>query len=247
MKLTPIAAATLLAVPFALHAQDAPVQLKDNKDKVSYSIGTDIASTLKKQEIEINPEAFFQGIRDGLSGNKPVLAPEEMQAVMQAFQQEMMAKMAKKRQDTANANKAASEKFLAENKTKEGVKTTASGLEYKVISEGKGEKPKATDTVSVHYRGTTIDGKEFDSSYKRNEPAEFPLNGVIPGWTEGVQLMTVGSKYQFFIPSTLAYGEQAPPEIGPNQALIFEVELLGIKKPEAAATPAPEATAAPKK
>lgn len=210
-----------------LQAQDAP---KETKDKVSYSIGLSIGSNLQRQGIEVNSEHFFNGIKDALAGAKPRLSEEEMNSTMQAFQQEMMTKAQAQRKAAGEKNKTAGEAYLAANKKKEGVKVTSSGLQYKVISEGKGDKPKATDTVVAHYRGTLIDGKEFDSSYKRNEPAEFPLNQVIPGWTEGLQLMSVGSKYQFTIPANLAYGESAPPEIGPDSTLIFDVELVAIKK-----------------
>lgn len=209
-----------------LQAQDAP---KETKDKVSYSIGLSIGTNLQRQGIDINSDHLFNGIKDALAGAKPRLSEKEMNSTMQAFQQEMMSKAQAQRKAAGEKNKSAGEAFLAENKKKEGVKVTASGLQYKVISEGKGEKPKATDTVVAHYRGTLIDGKEFDSSYKRNEPAEFPLNQVIPGWTEGLQLMSVGSKYQFVIPSSLAYGESAPAEIGPDSTLVFDVELVGIK------------------
>jgi FKBP-type peptidyl-prolyl cis-trans isomerase FkpA len=149
-----------------------------------------------------------------------------MAEVMANFKKEMEGKMA----EAGTKSKKVGEDFLAGNKSKEGVKTTPSGLQYKVLKEGKGAKPKATDVVKVHYRGTLVDGTEFDSSYKRGEPIEFPLNGVIKGWTEGVQLMTPGSKYQFFIPSELAYGEEGrPPTIPGNSALIFEVELIEVK------------------
>lgn len=210
-----------------LQGQEAP---KENKDKVSYSIGLSIGSNFQRQGIDISSEHLFNGIKDALSGSKPRLSEEDMSATMQAFQQEMMAKAQAQNKAAGEKNKVAGDEYRAANLKKEGVKVTASGLQYKVISEGKGEKPKATDTVVAHYRGTLVNGKEFDSSYKRNEPAEFPLNQVIPGWTEGLQLMSVGSKYQFVIPSNLAYGESAPAEIGPDSTLIFDVELVAIKK-----------------
>ena len=159
-----------------------------------------------------------------------MLSEEEMRTVMTAFQKEMAAKQAEMMKSQGEKNKKEGEAFLAENKKKEGVKTLASGLQYKVIKEGTGKTPKATDKVSTHYQGTLIDGTEFDSSYKRGEPATFPVNGVIPGWTEALQLMKVGSKWQLFVPSKLAYGEKgAGPIIGPNAVLIFTVELLAIK------------------
>jgi FKBP-type peptidyl-prolyl cis-trans isomerase FklB len=153
---------------------------------------------------------------------------------MTAFQKEMMAKREQAGKEAGAKNKVEGEAFLAENGKKEGVVTLPDGLQYKILKEGDGAKPKATDTVTVHYRGTLISGTEFDSSYKRKEPVSFPVNGVIAGWTEALQLMKVGSKWQLFIPSTLAYGERgAGPDLGPNATLIFEVELISIGKPEA--------------
>ena len=232
MKHTRIAALiALLAVP-VLNAQDAP---KDQKDKVSYGIGLSIGTKMKRDAVDLNPEMIAKGLNDGLSGAKPLMTEDEVQKTMQAFQTEMQTKMAQKQKVASEKNKADGEAFLAANKAKEGVKTLPSGLQYKIITEGKGDKPKSTDTVTVNYRGTLIDGTEFDSSYKRNEPVSFPLDKVIPGWTEGLQLLPVGTKAQLVIPSALAYGENAPPSIGPNATLIFDVELLEIKKPEAAA------------
>lgn len=229
-----LTAGLLLAFSGALFAQNVP---KEPKDKVSYSIGANIGSDLKRSELEINPTYLAQGIQDAFAG-KTVMTEEEMKATLQTFQEDLKTKMQAKLKAAAEKNKADADKFLEENKKKEGVKTTASGLQYKVITEGKGPKPKASDTVSVNYRGTLLNGKEFDKS---TSPVTFPLEGVIPGWTEALQLMPVGSKWQLFIPPSLAYGENAPPSIGPNQLLIFEVELLEIKAPEKAdATPAPE-------
>jgi FKBP-type peptidyl-prolyl cis-trans isomerase FklB len=238
MKL-PLSAAliALLAVP-SLRAQEAP---KDEKDKVSYIIGNSIGKSMKRDGVEINQQMLDKGLADGLSGAKPLIPEEEAQKTMQAFQQAMQEKMMKKRQELGEKNKAAGEAFLAENKKKEGVQTLPSGLQYKVITTGTGGKPKSTDTVEVNYRGTLIDGTEFDSSYKRNQPVSFPVGQVIPGWTEALQLMPVGSKWQLFIPSGLAYGENAPPSIGANSVLLFDVELLGIKKEEAA-KPVPSAS-----
>ena len=245
MKYTPLALAALFVSSTLAHSADAP-KLESQQDKVSYSIGVDIGGTLKRQGIEIDPAKLIIGLTDAYAGGKIALTDEEIKTTMESFQKELMTKAAVKRDEDGKKNKETGEKFLADNKKKEGVKTTASGLQYKVITEGKGAKPKESDTVVTHYRGTTIDGKEFDSSYKRNEPAEFPLAGVIPGWTEGLQLITVGSKAQFVIPADLAYGDQAPPEIGPGQTLLFEVELLEIKAPEAAIAPdAPQASEAP--
>lgn len=233
-------------------AADAP---KEQKDKISYSIGVDIGRNLKRSEIEINADQLKQGLNDAIGGGTLLLTDAEMQQTMQAFQTDMQAKMTKKRAEAGEKNKAEGEAFLATNKAKEGVKTLPSGLQYQVITEGKGEKPKSTDSVKTNYRGTLINGTEFDSSYKRNEPAVFPVTGVIPGWTEALQLMPVGSKWRLFVPANLAYGENGPREIGPNSTLLFEVELLGIEKPKAEtktesettieSAPSPSATASP--
>ncbi len=208
---------------------DAP---KDPKEKTSYAIGADIASNLKNSELDLNTDFLLKGLSDGFSG-KLAMTEEERHATLEAFQAEQQTKMMNKAKEAADANKAASEKFLEENKAKKDVQTTASGLQYKIEKAGDGPKPTAEDTVKVHYSGKLLNGTEFDSSIKRNEPAEFGVSEVIPGWTEALQLMPVGSKWQLFIPPALAYGEQAPPVIGPNQVLIFEVELLEIVKKEA--------------
>ena len=219
-------------------AQNKAPELKDLKDKASYSIGLNIGTNFKKQNVELNPDALLAGVKDALSGNKPALNETEAREVMNTWSKELQ----EKQKAMADKNAAEGEKFLAENKKKEGVKTTATGLQYKSLKEGTGPQPKASDTVTVDYRGTLINGTEFDSSYKRGQPATFPLNGVIKGWTEGLQLMKVGSKYQFFIPSDLAYGPRAMgPDIAANSTLIFEVELKGIQP---AATPAPSESAA---
>ena len=228
-----IVSAFLLALP--LFGQEKSTQLKDQKDKVSYSIGMNIGLNLSRQKVDINPDVLVAGIKDAITG-KPQLTQDQVKDVMQQFEKDME----QKQKQAGEKNKTEGEKFLAENKNKEGVKTTASGLEYKVLKDGTGAQPKATDMVTVNYRGTLIDGTEFDSSYKRGQPATFPLNGVIKGWTEGLQLMKAGSKYQFFVPSNLAYGERAVgPDIAPNATLIFEVELLDVKPPP---TPAPRAS-----
>jgi FKBP-type peptidyl-prolyl cis-trans isomerase FklB len=224
-------------------AQDKP-QLKDQKDKASYSIGYDIGETFKKQNVDLNADTLFGGLKDALAGKEAALSKEDREKTLQAFQKEMMEKQMTASKEAATKNAAEGEKFLAENKKKDGVKTTASGLQYKVLKEGSGPSPKETDTVVTNYKGTLIDGTEFDSSYKRNEPATFPVNRVIKGWTEALQLMKPGSKYQLFIPAALAYGERGAGQlIGPNATLIFEVELLSIKPPEPAATVAPGAAA----
>lgn len=224
-------------------AQDK-AQLKDQKDKASYSIGYDIGETFKKQNVELNPDTLFSGLKDALAGKEAALTKEDREKTLQAFQKEMMEKQITASKEAATKNAAEGEKFLTENKKKDGVKTTTSGLQYKVLKEGSGASPKETDTVVTNYKGTLIDGTEFDSSYKRNEPASFPVNRVIKGWTEALQLMKPGAKYQLFIPSSLAYGERGAGQlIGPNATLIFDVELLSIKPPEPAATVAPGAAA----
>ena len=194
--------------------------LKNQKEKVSYIIGIDIGGNLKKQSIDIDPNILAKGIQDALGGAKSLLTDQEMQETMVAFQKELMEKHKKQGED-----------FLAENKKKEGVKTLPSGLQYKVIKAGTGKKPKLDDTVTANYRGTLIDGMEFDSSYKRGQPATFRVSGVIPGWTEALQLMEEGAKWQLFVPSNLAYGQRgAGKVIGPDTALIFEIELVSIQE-----------------
>ncbi len=199
------------------------------KAKTSYAIGWQAGAAFKAQGVEIEEADFLDGLRAALSGGESKWTEAEMMAAMQELQREMMAKQQAAAEEQSKVNVTAGEEFLASNKEREGVTTTASGLQYEVITGGDGPSPAATDTVTVHYRGTLIDGTEFDSSYARNAPATFALNQVIPGWTEGVQLMSVGSKFKFYVPSELGYGMRgAGPKIGPGAALIFEVELLEI-------------------
>jgi len=213
--------------------------LKTDDDNISYTLGFSMGSRFVRDGLGIDLGIFQEGMEDGFTGGKQLLNEEEMQKTMMAFQQKMMTKRKteqmkemEERKKLGEANKEKGEKFLETNKAKEGVTTLESGLQYKILKEGTGLSPKATDTVKCHYKGTTIDGKEFDSSYKRDEPATFTLNQVIKGWTEGLQLMKEGGKWQFFIPSELAYGRRGSgPHIGPDEVLIFEVELLGIEKP----------------
>jgi FKBP-type peptidyl-prolyl cis-trans isomerase FkpA len=215
------------------------VKLETPQQKFSYAIGVDIGSQVKTIPTVLDIEALCQGIRDTLGGKGVKLTGKEIDSIRGAMFQQMQAEQMAKTQVAGGKNKTDGEKFLADNKAKPGIKTTPSGLQYEVLTEGKGAKPKATDIVSVNYRGTLIDGTEFDNSYSRGQPATFPLNQVIPGWTEGLQLMTVGSKYMLYIPSQLGYGERGGGEkIGPNSTLIFQVELLEIKKPDQPATPA---------
>jgi len=203
-------------------------------EKVSYAIGAQMAQSvlvLKSQGVEINADMFIAGIKDAMAGRELSLKPEEIQTTLMAFQQKMMAKQQKLQAEMAEKNIAMSNTFLEQNKTKPGVKVLDSGLQYQIIKEGKGKSPTANDRVKTHYRGTLITGEEFDSSYKRGKPAEFAVSGVIKGWTEALQLMKVGSKWKLFIPPNLAYGTRGTPNIPPNSALIFEVELLEIVKP----------------
>jgi FKBP-type peptidyl-prolyl cis-trans isomerase FklB len=223
-----VLSAVLLAAQ-AYGADQSP--LKDKKDRLSYAIGLDVGNALKKQSVDVNTDIFMRGVKDALSGGEKLLTDEEVRETMTAFTKELAAKRAEEMKKVAEKNKKEGEAFLAENKKKEGVKTLPDGLQYKVITEGKGKTPKDTDTVTVNYRGTFIDGKEFDSSYKRGKPATFPVKGVIPGWTEALQMMKEGSKWELFIPSGLAYGERgAGGVIGPDQTLVFEVELLSVKE-----------------
>ena len=204
--------------------------LKTQKDKISYAIGMNIGQSMKKDSLDLDPAIVSRGLNDALTGAKPLMTEDEAKSVMTEFRSEMMKKQQAAAQQAGGTNKQAGQQFLAANKTKEGVVTLPSGLQYKVLKEGSGPKPTASDTVVCNYRGTLIDGTEFDSSYKRGEPATFPVGQVIKGWTEALQLMPVGSKWQLFIPSDLAYGERSPgAEIGPNSTLIFDIELLSIQ------------------
>ena len=203
--------------------------LKDARSKASYGLGVQAVNTWKNRGADIDWDAYIRALRDVAGGTAPLITDAQIREAMTQFQKDTQARYQAKLEEDGARNKAASEKFLADNKGKEGVKTTASGLQYKVVKQGDGPKPLASDKVTVHYTGTLIDGKKFDSSVDRGQPATFPLNGVIPGWTEGLQLMPTGSKFQFYIPSDLAYRQNAPASIGPNQALIFDVELLGIE------------------
>ncbi len=218
------AVAVDLDVPAAVEEE-----LTTPQARLSYAIGMQIGQSLKGVNADIDFAVFTRGIQDVLKDREPLLTPEEVAQIMDEFRKEAMAEMTRKRAEQAGTNKEEGEAFLAANGAKENVVTTASGLQYTVLRDGNGAMPKAVDTVTVHYRGTLLDGTEFDSSYSRGEPTTFQLNRVIPGWTEGLQLMKVGSKYRLFVPSNLAYGENgAGPKIGPGTVLIFEVELLKI-------------------
>lgn len=236
MKTTlPAVVAATLAVAAPLYSQNTEPAAPDvPMDKVSYVIGTNLGGQFKSQGIEVDIKALSEGIADTLAGKDPKYSQEELMAAMQAFETKMQA-MAMKQQEAAmkkaEEQAAAGQKFLTENGKREGVTTTASGLQYEVLKAAEGSKPQATDQVKVHYHGTLVDGKVFDSSVERGEPVTFPVQGVIKGWVEALQLMPVGSKWKLFIPSELAYGKQgAGADIGPDATLIFEVELLEIVK-----------------
>jgi len=221
-------------------------ELKTQKDKASYAIGASIARSLQRDGIDVDPNLLLRGLSDQLSGGKLLLTEDETKAVLTALQQEARAKKDAEMKALGDANQKEGEAYLAANKAKEGVVTLPSGVQYKVEKQGDGPKPLATDTVECNYRGTLINGNEFDSSYKRGKPATFPVSGVIKGWTEVLQLMPVGSKYQVVIPAALAYGQRGPSaDIGPNATLIFEIELLSIKeKPASSAAPSSHGGAA---
>ncbi|MES1241555.1 MAG: FKBP-type peptidyl-prolyl cis-trans isomerase [Acidobacteriota bacterium] len=246
--------AALIAVSGAALAQDkpqdkpqtgAPAQPAQSQaakpkpealqDKASYIIGLNLGQSLKNQDVPCSQDLIVQGLRDGLAGANPLLTAEEIQAAMQEFQQQITAQQETKRKAEGEKNLKTSQAFLDQNKTRKEVKTTASGLQYEVLKEGSGDAPKPTDQVTVNYRGTLPDGKVFDSSYDRGEPVTFPVNGVIPGWVEALQLMKPGSKFKIYLPPALAYGERgAGGDIGPNQALVFEVELISVAPASAA-------------
>jgi FKBP-type peptidyl-prolyl cis-trans isomerase FklB len=258
-RLTFVIVAGLVAAPaWLLFAEDKPAAeaskpaatqpggdaFKSDKERVSYSIGMRIASGMKAQEVDLDVDVIAKAMKDVMAGNKTLLTEQEAQQVLMSWQQRMQEQFQKKQIALAEKNQAEGAKFLEENKQKEGVKTTPSGLQYKVITSGNGLSPKADDTVTVHYKGTLIDGKQFDSSLDRGEPATFTVNRVIKGWTEALQLMKIGDKWQIYIPSELAYGPRGNgPNIPPNSVLVFDVELLGIQppatQPAASATPPP--------
>lgn len=229
MKIKSILPLALAVFAVQSHAEDKMV-LKDQKDKAGYSIGTNIGSGLKQDGLDLNIDALVAGLKDSFTGAAPQLTPEEQHAAITALQKVMTEKAMAESKTAGEKAKKEGEAFLAANKAKDGVKTLPSGLQYKVITEGSGAQPKLTDEVTVNYRGTLVDGKEFDSSYKRGEPATFPVSGVIKGWTEALPLMKEGAKWELFVPAGLAYGDHgAGREIPPNATLVFEVELLKVK------------------
>ncbi len=230
--MTAVLLLSLSSLTFTADEKKAPMeQLKTAAAKLSYALGFELGSSLKEMPTAIDLAVFFRGVEDSFKGNNSLLTPQEAAKVREEFSKKLEEDHAQKVKALAQKNQKEGEAFLAENAKQKGVVTTASGLQYIVLRDGNGPKPKATDKVSVHYRGTLVDGTEFDSSYERNEPVTFQVKGVIAGWTEALQLMKVGSKYRLCIPSNLAYGERgAGPQIGPNATLIFEVELLAIEK-----------------
>lgn len=219
----------LLGISLALSlpaAEESP--FKNSTDKASYALGMNVAKSLRMNNVtDINVDIYMRAFKDGLAGKTMQMTEEQMRETLMAFQQEVRSKALDK-------NKKDGEAFLAANKSKEGVVTTASGLQYKIETKGTGKVPSTNDTVVCHYRGTLIDGTEFDSSYKRSEPSSFGVTGVIKGWTEALLMMPVGSKWKLFIPSDLAYGERGRPGIPPNSTLLFDIELVSIKDPAAA-------------
>jgi FKBP-type peptidyl-prolyl cis-trans isomerase FklB len=219
----------VVALSGASFAADAP-ELKNDREKISYSIGMDIGGNLKRGSVDVDPDLLAKGLKDSYGGGKTLLTEDQARQAIAEFQKALMAKKAETMQKLSEKNKAEGEKFLAENGKKKGVKSLPSGLQYKEITPGRGKSPTASDNVTTHYKGMLIDGTEFDSSYKRGQPATFPVSGVIAGWTEALQLMKEGAKWQLFVPSRLAYGEKGAGQvIGPNATLIFEVELISVK------------------
>jgi FKBP-type peptidyl-prolyl cis-trans isomerase FkpA len=234
-----LAVALTAALAAACNKQDGSgktSELNTDAQKFGYAIGVDIGKSLSPVKDEVDVDALVMGMEETLAGKAPQLDDETREKIKSEVSRKLQEKQLQERTAKAAAAKDAGEKFLAENGKRAGVKTTASGLQYEIVSEGTGSTPKASDKVTVHYKGTLIDGTEFDSSYSRGQPVTFPLGNVIPGWTEGLQLIKTGGKAKLYIPSSLGYGERgAGAKIGPNETLVFEVELVAIEKPEAPA------------
>jgi FKBP-type peptidyl-prolyl cis-trans isomerase len=218
-----------LAVALVVAGNAAAAELETQQQKLGYVFGMEIGNQLKQGGADVDVDALVEALRAAYTGQELALTPEQATTIRNEYIAARRAEAEAAQKNLAAANAAAGDKFLLENAGRDGVQVTDSGLQYEVIEMGDGAKPTAEDTVTVHYRGTLLDGTEFDSSYARNQEATFGLSQVIPGWTEGLQLMPVGSKFKFYIPSSLAYGANGPPSIGPNATLIFEVELLGIQ------------------
>lgn len=234
MKMKLVAAAMTLAVTTTSIAATHNPSLSSDKDKLSYSIGIDLGKNFKRQDIDVNPEVMVKGLQDGISGNKSLLTDEQMQDVLNKFQKELMAKKTADYKKQAEENKKKGEAFLKENKSKEGVVALPSGLQYKIVKSGSGAKPTKEDTVTVEYTGRLINGEVFDSTEKTGKPATFKLSQVIPGWTEALQLMSEGAVWEIYVPSDLAYGPRSVGgPIGPNETLIFKINLVDVKKSDA--------------
>jgi FKBP-type peptidyl-prolyl cis-trans isomerase FklB len=226
----------------AISAKTAPaLTLKTQKEKFSYALGMNLGGSLHQQSVPLDPNIFARGVKDAMAGGKTLLTEQEARTILMAVQNEMRQKEQAKLQAEGDANKKEGDAFLTANKGKEGVVVLPSGLQYKILTAGSGPKPTATDSVVCNYRGTSVTGTEFDSSAKHGGPATFPVTGVIKGWTEVLQLMPVGSKWQVYVPSDLAYGDRGmPPDIHPGETLVFDVELVSIKAPDAAPDKKPE-------
>ncbi len=247
MKRTLMAAALLVSLPVMAADKPAASAYTKEDDKAAYSIGFFTGKSNVQHLDTLNVDAYVAGFRDAYAKKQPVMSEDEMKAVLDAFKQKLAAAAYAKAQQEAESNKAKSAAYLAENGKKQGVTTTASGLQYEVLTQGSGAKPKPTDVVKVHYHGTLIDGSVFDSSVQRGEPAVFQLDQVITGWTEALQLMPTGSKYRLTLPADLAYGEQGAGPIPANAVLVFEVELLSIETPASEKPVAPAAKTKKKK
>ena len=243
-----LAAALALPTALAAVAQDtaapAASEPKVDKDKFSYALGMNFGESFRKQGLDLDPALFAKAFTAAFSNSKTDMSDDDMKAVLTVASQEIRKKQAAQQAEKGQQAQAEGEKFLADNKTKEGVVTLPSGLQYKILKQGTGDKPTLDDTVICNYKGTLINGTEFDASEKHGGPATFPVKGVIAGWTEALQLMPVGSKWQLFVPSSLAYGPQGPGDIGPNATLIFEVELVSIQKAAAPGAAGPKGAGA---
>jgi FKBP-type peptidyl-prolyl cis-trans isomerase FklB len=230
MAVSILAAVVLLSGSACARQTSTSADLKTDKDKASYAVGLNVGKNLAKESIDVDPAIVEQGIKDAMAGGKTLMTDEEVKAAMTALKATAQKNQEAKMAQAGDANKKEGDAFLAANKAKDGVVTLPSGLQYKILTAGTGAKPTAADTVICNYKGTLINGKEFDASSKHGGPATFPVSGVIKGWTEALQLMPVGSKWQLFIPPDLAYGQRgAGGDIGPGATLIFEVELVSIK------------------
>jgi FKBP-type peptidyl-prolyl cis-trans isomerase len=231
---TAMAVAALGASVLAADPQPTQSALKTDAERLSYALGQDIGDRLKAMNAQVDLQVFMKGVEDAVKGNKPLLTAEEANQVKMAFGQKMQEEMAKQRKEQGEKNLALGQRFMEENKRQPGVKVTPSGLQFQVIREGSGDSPTKDDRVTVNYKGTLVDGTEFDSSYSRKQPATFGVSGVISGWTEALQMMKPGGKYRIVIPPNLAYGDRgAGQKIGPNSALVFEIELLSVEKASA--------------